>query len=589
MSQYRVPTSNLLIPVVFSIFVGWASTETASWSQVQVKKIWSGAKHNAFTDLVAFEENLICAFRESGAHVPRDHHEDGKIRLLRSKDGKSWEAFHLIEKDGIDLRDPKVSVTPKGRLMVLAGGSKYDRGKLLGRQTMVAFYDPESRNWSDLSPVKIDKSIASDTDWLWRVTWHKQTGYGVVYQPGNKSWGHHLVKTTDGINYQLLKTFKLPGRPNESTVRFTKKDRMLIVARNEDKKAVGHIGFSDPPYQTWNWSKIDQRLGGPELFVTPKGQLILASREYGKTSTTGLYHLFLDGSMRQFLKLPSGRDTSYPGIVLRDGRFWMSYYSGHDGRTSIYLFNESMSDIEKKSQDARKAAISRFVSKKYENKNGDVLPYRLLQPAKIEKGKKYPLVLFLHGAGERGKDNQAQLVHGMNDFSSDEMMEQFPAFVVAPQCPKNKFWADFRSTRASEKPSKPLAMALELIDSIVASDAIDRDRIYITGLSMGGFGAWDAIRFRPRFFAAAVPICGGGDKSRKTIESIKHLPIWVVHGEADRAVPAKRSIEIVNALKAAGAEPRFDLQKGVGHDCWTTTYRDIDLFRWMFQQKRDAK
>ncbi len=549
-------------------------------------RIWNRAKHSAFTDLVRFENSFICAFRESNAHVPRDHDGDGKIRILRSPDGEKWSDFHLIEKQNIDLRDPKVSVTPDGRLMVLAGGSNYDRGKLLNRQAVVVFYDPQQKSWSKPVDIKIDKSIATEMDWLWRVTWHNKTGYGVVYQPIKDKWGHHLVKTTDGVNYSLVNTSKLPGRPNESTIRFAKNNRMIMVVRNEDRKSRGHIGYSDPPYQQWKWAQVDQRLGGPELFIAPSGRMILGSREYGKSSTTGLFDITLDGSMRQFLKLPSGRDTSYPGIVLHNGRFWMSYYSGHDGRTSIYLYNNTMEEIEKMCKSVRNTAVSKFKSAEYKSKSSEVLRYRLLKPNKIEDGKKYPLVLFLHGAGERGDDNRAQLIHGMNDISSEEIMDQFPAFVIAPQCPKGDAWADYRNPESSSRPRQPLRLALELLDSLIQSNPIDSDRIYITGLSMGGFGTWDAIRHRPTLFAAGVPICGGGDSSKTSIETIKHVPMWVAHGEDDRAVPVKRSQEMVAALKAAGANPIFDLQKGVGHNSWASTYRNIKMYQWMFEQKR---
>ena len=212
--------------------------------------------------------------------------------------------------------------------------------------------------------------------------------------------------------------------------------------------------------------------------------------------------------------------------------------------------------------------------------------YQLLMPKKLKKDEKYPLVLFLHGAGERGDDNRAQLVHGMNDFSSEEIMDRFPAFVVAPQCPQNDTWANYRERTPSGKINLSLRQGLQLVDSLVKSKPIDPKRIYITGLSMGGFGTWAAISERPRFFAAAVPICGGGDPSKSNIQTIKHLPIWVAHGEADSVVPAIRSTEMVDALKKAGADPVFDLQKGVGHNSWSATYRDLKLYQWMFKQRK---
>jgi predicted peptidase len=236
-------------------------------------------------------------------------------------------------------------------------------------------------------------------------------------------------------------------------------------------------------------------------------------------------------------------------------------------------------------------AAERFEKHVHEDAAGARLPYRLLKPKEIEEGQKYPLVVFLHGAGERGDDNTRQLVHGMGDYASDELMKKHPAFVVAPQCPEEKQWVEVPwsadSHKLPEKPSQPLRQTLELIDRLVKEQPIDENRIYITGLSMGGFGVWDALARRPKLFAAAAPICSGGDPA--TAERIKHVPVWAFHGDQDNAVKVQRSREMIDALKRAGGEPKYTEYEGVGHNSWTATYSNREFHDWLFAQQREAK
>jgi len=219
---------------------------------------------------------------------------------------------------------------------------------------------------------------------------------------------------------------------------------------------------------------------------------------------------------------------------------------------------------------------------------GTQLPYRLLKPKNYDPSQKYPLVVFLHGAGERGNDNHKQLVHGMNDFASDEIMDKYPAFVMAPQCPEGQWWAPFnqatKSAAGGDQPAPALAAVLEAIPALQKEFSIDAQRIYITGLSMGGYGTWAAISRRPELFAAAAPICGGGDPA--SAATIKHIPIWAFHGADDNVVPAAQSRQMIEALKAAGAQPKYTEYSGVGHDSWTETYRNPELYAWLFAQRR---
>jgi predicted peptidase len=230
----------------------------------------------------------------------------------------------------------------------------------------------------------------------------------------------------------------------------------------------------------------------------------------------------------------------------------------------------------------------RFEARTFTDSAGEKLNYRLLKPKDYDANKKYPLVLFLHGAGERGDDNVKQLVHGMNDFASDEVMAKYPCFVIAPQCPNDAKWVEIdwsaRTHKAPDKPARALRLSFETIEALKKEFSIDDKRLYVTGLSMGGYGTWDAIERKPDFFAAAAPVCGGGDV--ENAKKIAKLPIWAFHGDKDTAVKVERTRDMIAAIKAAGGEPKYTEYPGVGHDSWSATYRNPEFYAWLFAQER---
>jgi predicted peptidase len=222
-------------------------------------------------------------------------------------------------------------------------------------------------------------------------------------------------------------------------------------------------------------------------------------------------------------------------------------------------------------------------------KSGDQsLQYRLLKPVDYDADKKYPLVLLLHGAGERGSDNRKQLVHGIADFTTDQAMRDRPCFVVAPQCPSGQKWVNVdwssKSHTMPEQPAASLRLTMELLESLEKEFSIDSSRLYITGLSMGGYGTWDAIQRYPNRFAAAIPICGGGDL--KQTKQIATLPIWAFHGAKDNVVSISRSRDMIETLKKAGGSPKYTEYPKAGHNSWAATYRDPKVHEWLFQQVR---
>jgi predicted peptidase len=182
----------------------------------------------------------------------------------------------------------------------------------------------------------------------------------------------------------------------------------------------------------------------------------------------------------------------------------------------------------------------------------------------------WPLVLFLHGAGERGSDLGKVKRHGPPRLAGEG--KRFPFILVSPQCPEESWWTE------------ELDGLRVLLDDMERKYRVDKDRIYVTGLSMGGFCTWALAAEQPNRFAAIAPICGGGDP--KSAEAIAHLPTWVFHGAQDKTVPVERSQEMVDALRAAGAEPRFTVYPGAGHDSWTETYNNPEFYDWLLAQRR---
>src|SRR5215218_1629154 len=195
--------------------------------------------------------------------------------------------------------------------------------------------------------------------------------------------------------------------------------------------------------------------------------------------------------------------------------------------------------------------------KKWLVQGPDTLPYRLLLPEGFDASKKYPLVLFLHGSGERGRDNEAQLTHGGQLFLNDTARKAFPAIVVFPQCPTESRWSNVQITTDSSTgqrtfafqeggaPTRPMAMLENLLKELQHRYRIKRDQVYVMGLSMGGMGTFELARRRPELFAAAIPICGGANTA--TAAQLKRIHWWVFHGGKDDVVPPRFSEEMVTA------------------------------------------
>ncbi len=300
-------------------------------------KIWDSSPYSAFTDLIRHHDQFLCTFRESDSHQDG---ENGKIRILTSPDGKNWESVALIAEEGVDLRDPKLSIKPDGTLMLLLGGTITDKnGNVVNRQSRVAF-SHDGAEWTPLTP------ILTENEWLWRVTWHDGRAYGIAYDAHLKNeWTVNLYVSSDGINYDLVTPLDIKHFPNEATIRFAETGEMYVLLRaGKSVKSYAWFGMSEPPYTAFAWKRIKQVFGGPDFVIAPEHQFWAAGRVYIKEEDnkyqekTGLVNLSDAANPDNLFLVPSGGDdTGYPGMVLDGKILWMSYYSSQDGTPSIYI------------------------------------------------------------------------------------------------------------------------------------------------------------------------------------------------------------------------------------------------------------
>ena len=216
----------------------------------------------------------------------------------------------------------------------------------------------------------------------------------------------------------------------------------------------------------------------------------------------------------------------------------------------------------------------------------DTLPYRLYRSEKADTiTEALPLVVFLHGAGERGNDNVAQLKHCIHFFLDDTITNNYPFLLMAPQCPEGKRWVNtdwsLPEHQMDQEPTAAMHGVFMLIDSLVENGSVDSTHVYLCGLSMGGFGVLDALQRQPQRFAAAIAICGGGDPAYA--EAMKDIPIYIFHGMQDGVVMPSRSQQMYDALKNAGNQKALLVTYSeLGHGCWNEAFSTPGIFKWLF-------
>ena len=308
------------------ILAAGAVQESSQVELIEVSKIWDHAPHNAFTDLIMFKGLWYCVFREGEAHVS----PDGALRVITSSDGKVWTSAALLSSPTADLRDAKITIAPDDRLM-LSGAAALHQPAEFRHQSLV-WYSSDGKTWSE--PVK----IGDPNMWIWRVTWHKGVAYGIGYDTSGERF-IRLYMSRDGVKFDtLVDSLFDKGYPNETSMIFLDDDTCLCLLRRDGDPGTAQLGTAKPPYKEWTWKDLGVRIGGPHIIRLPDNRIVAAGRLHDGGVRTSLLWLDPDaGSATEFLKLPSGGDTSYPGLVFHEGMLWVSYYSSHEGKTSIYL------------------------------------------------------------------------------------------------------------------------------------------------------------------------------------------------------------------------------------------------------------
>jgi len=292
---------------------------------ISVEKIWDEGPHNAFTDLLRFGDRWWCTFREAADHGL----SIGTVRVICSEDGECWASTAVLEEEGVDLRDPKLSVTSDGRLMLVMGGSLYEGAEYRTRSPRIAFSE-DGYSWT------VPQKVLAEDHWLWRVTWHG----GMAYSVSKLGEGHYprrgfLYSSADGIEWRWITEFFLPNETwtaSETTLRFMPDETMVALVRPD------WIGTSKPPYADWQWTQIGEKMGGPNFIRWSDGRLWASARgRHPEGEAATVLAQMTETSYEPVLWLPSGGDCSYAGMVEYEGVLWMSYYSSHEGKTSIYL------------------------------------------------------------------------------------------------------------------------------------------------------------------------------------------------------------------------------------------------------------
>ena len=298
---------------------------------LESRRIWDEAPHNAFTDLIRFQDRWVCVFREGQGHVS----PDGALRVITSENAQQWQSAALISSADSDLRDAKISITPTGKLM-LAGAEAIphpDTGKTYKHQSLV-WFSADGTNWSD------KHAVAEPNFWLWRITWHKDKAYGFGYGTDDNERMVRLYSSDHGTQFQTLVENAAPdaGYPNETAMVFSPDDTCYCLLRRDGQESNGLLGTSQPPYSQWSWNDLGVKIGGPSMIRLPDGRFIATVRLYDeKVRTSRCWVDVQEGTLTEALALPSGGDTSYAGMVWHDDLLWVSYYSSHEEKTCIYL------------------------------------------------------------------------------------------------------------------------------------------------------------------------------------------------------------------------------------------------------------
>jgi len=257
----------------------------------------------------------------------------------------------------------------------------------------------------------------------------------------------------------------------------------------------------------------------------------------------------------------------------------------------IFLFCLTFGSIDAQNDSPPKTG--EYLNMTYE-RNGKTLNYRIMYPNDFDSSKSYPVVLFFHGMGERGSDNEKQLIHGSKFFK--DSIDRYPAIVIFPQCPVNDYWSNlYRPDEGGAKrvytfyydrePNPSMSLVISLVDELMEKPFTDKSRLYVSGLSMGGMGTFEYSYRMQDKVAAAMPICGGGP--REKAKDMTQVPYWIFHGVKDDVVNPRYSIAMTKAIQQAGGKAKITLFANANHNSWDPAFEDPEFLSWMFSKRRE--
>lgn len=336
MNPNRWPSACCAGVLALAIGAQAAAAEPPSLQLLDVRKIWDAAPHNAFTDLTRFKGHWYCAFREGRGHVS----DDGSLRVLRSGDGNAWESAAIMKSPDGDLRDAKLSITADGQLM-LNGAVRFLKPRGENHHQSVTWLSRDGKDWS--GPLACPTGLGT---WRWSVTWHQGAAYSFGYSGKDKQGC--LYRSRDGKTWETVRDDVYPDARsygNETSLLFLKDNTAYCLLRRDRGPRTALLGSSQPPYQEWTWRDLGARIGGPKMIAYEKDRFLAAVRLYDGGARTALCWIDAqEAALTEALKLPSGGDTSYAGLVLHEGVLWLSYYSSHSGKAAIYLAKVKLED-----------------------------------------------------------------------------------------------------------------------------------------------------------------------------------------------------------------------------------------------------
>jgi hypothetical protein len=299
------------------------ATATPALELLWVNRAWKAGKHNAFTDLCYFRQRYYLVFRQASSH----HSKDGVLRIMNSVQGKKWRTVAVLQNPVADLRDGKLTVTPDGKLQLLAAAAFHDKTQQAYQSYL--WHSTDGKTWPE------PQAVGEAEYWVWRLSWLRDQAYAVAYKCGSDRHIRLYQQKASAQFEVIAPRIYAEGYANEAALLFDNQDTAWCLLRKDPDH--GQLGHSLPPYTHWQWLDIGCRIGGPQAIFTADGKMLAVVRLYNETVRTSLVTLDQStGELTEIMALPSGGDTSYAGMVLQQNKLLISYYSSHQGRSSIY-------------------------------------------------------------------------------------------------------------------------------------------------------------------------------------------------------------------------------------------------------------